>query len=311
MTDENDNVVQTLDFYPYGATRISSAISTRERRQFIGRFTDDSSLSYLNARYYASDRGQFLSEDPMFLGNPKDQSLSDPQSLNSYSYSEDNPITKKDPTGRTSALIPGQGFVYDYNSTNESVCCSASNGNNGSKNVSFLPPPGTANGYLPSSVYNHFGPQWTPTIGPAAPAAGVPGLAGLVAGARNVNKYPFDNLPGNTVVCRWGPCGVQDFVNGAEEVGPDGSLSGVSVQVGINGETAEEMMQSIPATFNGVAGFTTLEDLKSASINIVQQGNTASHGLISQEGPSAAENMKEIFEEGLLYLEENAGDLIQ
>jgi RHS repeat-associated protein len=99
VTDENAALVQTLDYYPYGATRISVATSTRERRQFIGQFTDDSSLSYLNARYYDNGRGQFLSEDPVFWNDPKQQNLSDPQSFNTYSYSTDNPITKKDPTG--------------------------------------------------------------------------------------------------------------------------------------------------------------------------------------------------------------------
>jgi hypothetical protein len=40
-----------------------------------------------------------LSEDPIFLGDPKQQNLRDPQSLNSYSYANDNPITRSDPTG--------------------------------------------------------------------------------------------------------------------------------------------------------------------------------------------------------------------
>jgi RHS repeat-associated protein len=97
VTDENDNLVQTLDYYPYGATRISSATSTNERRKYIGQFADDSSLNYLNARYYEAGRGQFISQDPMFWS--KDQNLRDPQSLNSYSYASDNPITNKDPDG--------------------------------------------------------------------------------------------------------------------------------------------------------------------------------------------------------------------
>jgi RHS repeat-associated protein len=54
----------------------------------------------LQARYYDSGKGEFLSEDPVFLGDPKQQALSDPQSLNSYSYANDNPITKSDPNGR-------------------------------------------------------------------------------------------------------------------------------------------------------------------------------------------------------------------
>ena len=60
--------------------------------------------AFLNARYYNSAQGQFLSEDPVFLGNPKQQNLTDPQSLNTYSYSNDNPITKEDPSGKYVAV---------------------------------------------------------------------------------------------------------------------------------------------------------------------------------------------------------------
>jgi RHS repeat-associated protein len=104
VTDENDNVVQTLDYYPYGATRVSVSTSTKEKRQFIGQFTDDSGLDYLNARYYSSDRGQFISQDPVFweigVTNDGKNALSNPQALNSYGYANDNPITGKDPNGR-------------------------------------------------------------------------------------------------------------------------------------------------------------------------------------------------------------------
>jgi RHS repeat-associated protein len=65
----------------------------------------------LNARYYNSAQGQFTSEDPIFvsLGTANAEQLagtnlrtilSDPQSLNSYSYSNDNPITNMDPSGK-------------------------------------------------------------------------------------------------------------------------------------------------------------------------------------------------------------------
>lgn len=40
----------------------------------------------LQARYMDGSKGQFLSEDPVFLGVPAQQNLIDPQSLNSYSY---------------------------------------------------------------------------------------------------------------------------------------------------------------------------------------------------------------------------------
>jgi RHS repeat-associated protein len=93
-----------LDYYPYGSTRISSATSTNERRKYIGQFSDDSGLSYLNARYYSPTQGQFLTEDPVFWGK---QNLSNPQSFNTYSYSNDNPIIGKDPNGLQCVLCAG------------------------------------------------------------------------------------------------------------------------------------------------------------------------------------------------------------
>jgi RHS repeat-associated protein len=130
VTDEGGNVAETLDFYPYGGTRISVATSTNERRQFIGQFTDDSALSYLNARFYDSSRGQLLSEDPTFLavGNQtqlqqlsRDQLklLSDPQQFNSYSYGRDNPITNKDPQGLWALRLGVSGTIPLWGLTGE------------------------------------------------------------------------------------------------------------------------------------------------------------------------------------------------
>jgi RHS repeat-associated protein len=99
VTDASGTVAQLFDYYPYGATRVSSTtFPTNEKRQYIGQLYDQGSgLNYLNARYYDSARGQFTSQDPAFWGSK--QNLLDPQSLNAYSYAEDNPVTKKDPKG--------------------------------------------------------------------------------------------------------------------------------------------------------------------------------------------------------------------
>jgi RHS repeat-associated protein len=66
------NVVQTLDYFPFGGLRLSVSTSTNEKRKYIDQFSDDSGLSYLNARYYNPDQGQFMTEDP---GDPKQQNL--------------------------------------------------------------------------------------------------------------------------------------------------------------------------------------------------------------------------------------------
>ncbi|MBI1866455.1 MAG: type IV secretion protein Rhs, partial [Candidatus Staskawiczbacteria bacterium] len=47
----------------------------------------ETGLNYLNARYYNSNIGRFISQDPMFWdGSHTKEQLIDPQSWNSYSY---------------------------------------------------------------------------------------------------------------------------------------------------------------------------------------------------------------------------------
>jgi RHS repeat-associated protein len=112
-TDEDGEVIQTLDYYPYGSQRIATG-SFDEQRRFIGEEYDgDTEFSYLNARYYQGSRGQFMSQDPVFLlvGDPNGIKqmtqnemtaiIADPQALNSYSYARNNPLVLKDPNGET------------------------------------------------------------------------------------------------------------------------------------------------------------------------------------------------------------------
>ena len=60
---------------------LSTSTAHTEPNQFIGQDYDkESDLNYLNARYYKSSQGEFLSEDPVFWST--NQNLSDPQSFN-------------------------------------------------------------------------------------------------------------------------------------------------------------------------------------------------------------------------------------
>jgi RHS repeat-associated protein len=116
VSDSAGALAQTLDYYPFGAQRLSSG-TYNEERQYIGQIYDtDTRLDYLNARYYEGGRGQFLSEDPAHLsvgdaerikhitGQELETYLANPQLLNSYSYAVNNPIRHSDPTGNATYI---------------------------------------------------------------------------------------------------------------------------------------------------------------------------------------------------------------
>ncbi|MBI3337126.1 MAG: hypothetical protein HY005_00685, partial [Candidatus Staskawiczbacteria bacterium] len=59
---------------------------------------------YLNARYYNSNIGRFISQDPMFWTLPVEL-LTDPQNQNSYAYARNNPIVGSDPSGESAEVV--------------------------------------------------------------------------------------------------------------------------------------------------------------------------------------------------------------
>jgi RHS repeat-associated protein len=115
---------------PYGGVRIDTKTNYGGvRNKYAGTISDSlSGLNYAQARYQNPTRGQFISEDPVFLGDPSQQNLKDPQSLNSYSYANDNPITKSDPTGNgvlegtiNAGALVGGTLGIDIDTTNRSM----------------------------------------------------------------------------------------------------------------------------------------------------------------------------------------------
>jgi len=107
ITDGGGSIVETMDYYPYGAPKVDTKVGTYagENRKYIGeRYDAQGQLSYLNARYYDNVRGQFVGQDPVFweigLTEEGKSVISNPQLQNSYSYGRGNPIVNRDPTGR-------------------------------------------------------------------------------------------------------------------------------------------------------------------------------------------------------------------
>src|SRR5205807_33520 len=65
--DMSGNVQEVMDYYPFGGTRLDEQHNFNEQRKFAGHeFDQDTGLSYMDARYYSSATGRFLSEDLAF-----------------------------------------------------------------------------------------------------------------------------------------------------------------------------------------------------------------------------------------------------
>ena len=79
---------------PFGADRGTGGTGTwPDDKGFLGKPADaDTGLTHIGAREYDPVTGRFLSVDPVLT---TDQA----QSLNGYSYADNNPVTQSDPTG--------------------------------------------------------------------------------------------------------------------------------------------------------------------------------------------------------------------
>lgn len=82
---------------------------------FVYRFTGkerdiESGLDYFGARYFGSTMGRFMSPDPsgLYFADP-----ANPQSLNLYSYAQNNPLTNVDPTGLDCVHINNDTGAYE------------------------------------------------------------------------------------------------------------------------------------------------------------------------------------------------------
>lgn len=78
---------------PFGEDRGAAAPAWVGERGFVGGTKDPTGLTHLGAREYDPTTGRFLSVDPV-------ADLKDPQQINGYAYSNNNPVTFADPDGK-------------------------------------------------------------------------------------------------------------------------------------------------------------------------------------------------------------------
>ncbi|WP_406329888.1 polymorphic toxin-type HINT domain-containing protein [Streptomyces sp. NBC_00203] len=91
--DAATGTAQRRHYLPFGAQNGTTSLPAGTDRGFLGKTEDDATgLSILGARMYDAKLGRFLSPDPLLTPY-------DPQNLNAYSYSVNNPIAYSDPDG--------------------------------------------------------------------------------------------------------------------------------------------------------------------------------------------------------------------
>ncbi|MFD0372854.1 polymorphic toxin-type HINT domain-containing protein [Streptomyces sp. NPDC127114] len=78
---------------PFGENRGTAPTTWVGEKGFVGGTEDPTGLTHLGAREYDRTTGRFISADPI-------ADLKDPQQINGYAYSNNNPVTFADPDGK-------------------------------------------------------------------------------------------------------------------------------------------------------------------------------------------------------------------
>ncbi len=104
VLDQDGNIKEQNDYQSFGL--LQSRVGTADnQRQFIGKENDqETDWQYFGQRYYDPLLGRFSSIDPMLIYNPASV-LANPQSLNSYSYALNNPLSFIDFFGLSTATV--------------------------------------------------------------------------------------------------------------------------------------------------------------------------------------------------------------
>lgn len=110
ITDGDGQKVWEADYKPFGEEYSIDGTQENNRR-FVGKEQDaETGLDYFGARYMAVETGRFLAVDPVravdgFSGGINASLLANPQRLNAYAYSLNNPYRYIDPDGQMAGAV--------------------------------------------------------------------------------------------------------------------------------------------------------------------------------------------------------------
>ncbi|MGW7003747.1 RHS repeat-associated core domain-containing protein [Streptomyces sp. NPDC054933] len=106
--DANTQAIARRKTTIFGAPRATQPTNWAGDKGFVGGTRDtDTGLTHLGAREYDPTLGRFISVDPIM-------DLADPQQINGYTYANNNPVTKSDPSGLIPPGCGTEGPCYGY-----------------------------------------------------------------------------------------------------------------------------------------------------------------------------------------------------
>ncbi|MBU1906507.1 MAG: hypothetical protein KJ923_05865, partial [Candidatus Omnitrophica bacterium] len=114
LTNTSGQIAQKLDFLPFVAERLNEKAGDFETRfTFTDQEKDaENGLLYYGARYYNAEAGRFTQPDPAII-QLDIKLLNNPQLLNAYTYSLNNPLRYIDPDGkRPDEVITGWAIGF-------------------------------------------------------------------------------------------------------------------------------------------------------------------------------------------------------
>lgn len=97
VTSATGGVLDDCDYFPFGGEVAQCGTASNNHYKFTDKERDsESGLDYFGARYFSSVLARFVTVDPLYFQKAM---VSDPQRLNLYAYTRNNPLRYIDPSG--------------------------------------------------------------------------------------------------------------------------------------------------------------------------------------------------------------------
>jgi RHS repeat-associated protein len=283
ITDGNSGVKKRFDYLPFGQELLagtggrttdmgyndgmSVTAVDKQSMKFTAKERDaETGLDYFEARYFSGAQGRFTSPDWSAEPQPVPYAdLSDPETLNLYSYIRNNPLSRNDPDGHCCLIFISPETIQ----RGASFVTGAGKGLvNAYLNEKGTPAALIGSGLRAMGVQPQFASNPAEAAGISAAPYITMGLAMAIPGRGGKSE---ESLPNEAPVVRGGTNTPESFAKGSGvTIDASGKVQGVSVQSAA-GKSVIELSQGL---VHNQVGVTTVGQVREAGGNVLPSGTT-------------------------------------